>query len=286
MAGDLLKKILVRLGYHSRPAFLIIGTQKAGTSALFRFLSLHPRIMPSPRKEVDFFSHDKLYARGYQWYHFQFPAPYRLGRAGVTFEATPSYLYYKKCAARIHRYDPHVKLIVLLRDPVDRAFSAWHMFPRLFSESRQNLTEIAAYADPPVGEWLQRMLSGDTYPEFEDTVRWELQEIASGNVGSEPSFLRVGFYAEQLSNLFKYFDRAQVMVIDSSQLRTDTTMILSEICEFLHLDPHDWSSERLNPVGVQQYGQSMPAKQRKKLREFYRPYNEELFGLLDRRFDW
>jgi len=283
---DFTKLSLVRAGYHTRPAFLVIGAQKAGTSALWRYLSFHPQTVATTIKEIGFFHQDEVYARGVGWYHFHFPLPHRLGPDQVTYEATPEYLYYRKCAARMCRYDPDLRLIVLLRDPVDRAYSAWYMFPRLFANHRENMLAIAALADGSSREWLHRMLSGEEYPSFEDAATWEMAQIAKPDAASEPSWLRRGIYADQLACLFEHFDRAQVLVLDSQLLRHDTGRVLDEVCHFLHLRQHSWSPDQLKPVGVQQYRQSPSDKTREMLIDFFRPHNRKLFELLGRTFEW
>jgi hypothetical protein len=127
------RRTLVRLGFFTRPSFLVIGGVKCGTTALHRYLCDHPKIVPAWDKEIHFFDQNVSYIeRGPNWYHAKFPPPFRLGVGRQTFEATPSYLYqFPRCAERIYNYDPRLKLIVLLRAPVERAYSHWKML-RLF----------------------------------------------------------------------------------------------------------------------------------------------------------
>jgi hypothetical protein len=284
--ADYAKLSLVIAGYHTRPAFLIIGAQKAGTSALWKYLGFHPQIVVPARKEIGFFHRDKVYAKGTDWYHCRFPLRYRLGPEQVTFEATPEYIYYPKCATRMHSYDTDLKLIVLLRDPVDRAYSAWRMFLRLFAERREFMRELAQVANPPGQAWFERMLSGVPYPTFEDAVDAEFEEMAIGKTYGEPSWIRRGLYVDQLHNLYRHFDPGQLLVLDSTSLRTDTASTLDHVCDFLELNRHPWPSRQLQPVHVQSYQTHMSETCRARLQTFFRPHNERLFSLLGRSFDW
>ena len=89
------------------PSFLIIGAQKAGTSALHNCLRQHPRLIPGRRKELEFFCRDTEFYRGYLYYNLQFP---RLRPGQLAFETDPQYLYYDVCAERIYNYSPTIKL--------------------------------------------------------------------------------------------------------------------------------------------------------------------------------
>lgn len=129
-AKQRLRRTLIEHGYCVRPRFLIIGAQKAGTTSLFDYLSHHPYLVPSRQKEVCFFSNDELYQKGEAWYHSHFPMPYRVLKGSLAYEATPEYLFYPQCPERIFQYNAGMKLIIILRDPVERAYSAWNMYRR------------------------------------------------------------------------------------------------------------------------------------------------------------
>lgn len=243
-----------------RPAFLIIGTQKGGTDALYTYLSYHPNIILPIKKEIHFFSHDKCFNKGTVWYHSHFSRPHVLGQH-VTFEATPAYLYYPASAERIFSYDSQIMLIVLLRDPVERAFSAWNMYRNY--NPRHSLVESR---------------------EFDEAVRDEID--LSDDSTLEPSYVRRGIYYEQSLRYFKYFKRDQIFIIDSNSLKTKTELILNEITQFLGLPHHNWHHVGLPLMHIGKYKNKMPAKTRAILREFYKPYNEKLYKLLRHDFSW
>jgi hypothetical protein len=108
-----------------KPAFIIIGAQRAGTTSLYSYLCAHPAILPARRKELHF--SNRGFAQGMQWYRAQFPAwidhRERWGKRTLTGESTPAYLFHPLAAGRIQQSLPDVTLIALLRNPVDRAFS-------------------------------------------------------------------------------------------------------------------------------------------------------------------
>src|SRR5436189_26280 len=99
------------------PDFLILGAQKAGTTALYAYLRWHPQVTGPSFKEVSFF--DRHYARGERWYRAHLP----VRRRAVVGEASPSYLFHPLAPERVARMLPEARLIALLRNPVDRAFS-------------------------------------------------------------------------------------------------------------------------------------------------------------------
>ncbi|MDJ0953309.1 MAG: sulfotransferase domain-containing protein, partial [Acidimicrobiia bacterium] len=117
------------------PTFVILGGQRCGTSSLYKYLGQHPEIAPSLRKEIEYFTID--YGNGELWYRAHFPLALRrlisrlFGRSLVTFEATPDYLFDPRAPERLQRLLPEARLIVLLREPVSRAFSHYHHMARL-----------------------------------------------------------------------------------------------------------------------------------------------------------
>ena len=285
-AAAYLRPGLTRLGYYSRPTFLIIGTQKGGTVALRKYLARHPNIVPAKKKEIGYFDQDISYRRGDCWYHGQFPLPHRLGRHGVTFEATPEYLYYPKAAQRIFSYDPALKLIVLLREPVGRAFSAWNMFRTLRYEHPDSLRAILPDCDPVLRGWISQMLSSDSFPEFGQAVRDELDGTLSASAALEPSYVRRGLYHEQLLRYLKCFAREQILVLDSARLKRDLGNVLPEVIRFLGLPEYGGLPADLPLLHVGEYAQLMADDTRGLLREFYEPHNDKLYELLGRDLGW
>jgi hypothetical protein len=183
---------------------LIAGTQKGGTTALFRFLSAHPQILTPPAaKELHFFDDDAAFSESrvdYAGYEGRFP-PARDGL--VRLEATPIYMYWPPCAARMARYNSRFKLVLILRDPVERAVSQWRM-------------EYARGSE--------RLL-------FEDAVGDELAH--PGRHHRVRSYLARGLYGEQVQRLRQYFGPDQILVVTRQLLLERQRRTLDEVCRFL-----------------------------------------------------
>jgi hypothetical protein len=287
-----IKTLLIRAGYHSRPTFLIIGAQKAGTTALYYYLAGHPHIVPPREKEIGFFVPElfadwpehpsqrilctrggtafddrRSYRRAAAWYHSYFPLPHQLGRERLTFEATPEYLYYPGVAKRIFEYDPNMKLIVLLRNPVERAFSAWNMY-RSFGDYRPFI-----YA--PKKETR----------DFGVAIRAEIDAIGANKSTRGPGYVRRGLYHEQLMHYFEWFDSGQILILHSVDLERQTSTAVDQVVSFLGLPVHRHGGE-WDRVLVGKYDPEIPDSSLRLLRDFYKPYNEMLYQLLDRDFGW
>ena len=282
-----LRRVSAALGWHARPAFLIIGEQKSGTSALHEFLMRHPMLAASQQKETYFFSPEAMrdwtgrhvtehYRRlevqhgelgpgrsMLAWYHAHFPLP-RPGRTRLAFESTPDYFFHAASPARVARYQPDMKLIVLLRNPIERAYSAWNMF--------RGTTE---------GEFLPWRETRS----FEDAVRDELERLEARPDEYGTDYVRRGFYAEGLRRWLSHFPREQVLVLESDELRDDQAQTLKTVCDFLGIAPLDCGA-MLPPVNVGQYVCAIDPAIRATLADVYASKNREVFELLGRTFDW
>jgi hypothetical protein len=205
------------------PDFVIIGAQKAGTTSLFRYLLEHPDVIGPAEKEVHFF--DGRYDRGMRWYRSRFPLRATLdrgagnGRRRMTFEASPYYLAHPFVAARMHEHLPDVKLIVLLRDPVERAWSHY----------RDNVSR------------------GTESEPFHDALRAEAERLEPGlaNIarGIDPGsdyrnygYVERGKYAEQLAGWFAVYPREQFLIVESRDLFEDSEATYDRVLDFVGLD--------------------------------------------------
>lgn len=195
----------------SRVSFIIAGVQKAGTTALFDYLSDDPGISLSRVKEVHFFDDETQdwAAPDYAAYHARF-APFDGRPRG---EATPIYLYWRASLERIAAYNPAMKLIVVLRDPVERAWSHWKMEYARGVEARPFAWCIR--------EGRARMAEGTPYPGFHRVY----------------SYVERGFYGRQLARLLTLFPREQLLLLASDTLKQDPTGTMGRICSFLNVAP-------------------------------------------------
>ena len=187
--------------------FIIAGAQKAGTTALFDYLGDHPQIGLSDVKEVHFFDAEARdwAAPDYGDYHARVGLSDRTKLWG---EATPIYLYWKNSLERIRAYRPDIRLIVLLRDPVERAFSHWKM-------------EYARGVETAPFDWCVRR------------GRTRLFDAQPWGWHREFSYVERGFYGEQIARLFALFPREQVLILQAGALDADPAAALSEVCAFL-----------------------------------------------------
>lgn len=206
------------------PDFIIIGAQRGGTTGFHQALAEHPRVEPAARKELHFF--DVLFDRGPGWYWRQFPAD--LPPAAITGEATPYYLFHPHAARRAATVAPDARLIVLLRDPVERAWSHYHL-------SRSQGLEPLPFAEaverePPrlAGE-RERMLADERYYSF---------------AHQHHAYLERGRYAEQLEAWFRHFPREQFLILASEAFYADPAASIRQAAAFLDLPPFELPSWR------------------------------------------
>jgi|AntRauTorckE6833_2_1112554.scaffolds.fasta_scaffold17661_2 hypothetical protein len=261
------KQTLLSFIRHS-PDFLIIGTQKSGTTSLYEYLKMHSRIIgPEDQKELHFFN--LYYHRGLTWYLSHFPLRIKTFKK-LAFEATPDYIRHEKAPSRIIDDLGKVKLILTLRDPVERAFSAWKMW-----HSFKDDPEKAKRAD---------------YRTFSEAIH---QELLSPDNQQDLHFhyLQKGRYIEQIENYYKYFSKDDILILDYQDMNDDLINYLNQICQFLKIAP--FPKEKSNSftknrhwVGPSWKVTADDKTTMKHLRDYYAPYNKRLFDLLGRRFDW
>jgi homopolymeric O-antigen transport system ATP-binding protein len=263
------------------PSFLIIGAQKAGTTALFVMLAKHPKILAPKSKEINFFQDDRNFSKGYGWYHEHFPIEEDFSSDQITFEATPEYLYRIPAAQRIYDYNKSMKLIVLVRDPVERAYSAWNMYKNFKNKNSPYLVSLAEHRS------------------FEQAISQELFEIRSGQHipynGFErqdncnmpfPGYISRGIYCEQLIRYFKFFDSSQLLLIHHDDLRSNTLETLRKVTDFLELAEFAPETPKGGAAHEGVYSSEINSNVRELLREFYRPYNDRLYSLVGVNYGW
>jgi ethanolamine utilization protein EutP (predicted NTPase) len=246
------------------PAFLIIGAQRAGTTSLFRALRQHPQLYPSFTKEVHYFDSGATpgidnYARSEAWYRSHFPLRAAMGSDSKAFEASPLYLYHPDVPARLHALLPQARLIVLLRDPVERAISQY-----LFSQRR-------GYEPLPLMEALQA-----EEQRLQDTPAFSFHHH---------SYKTRGHYAEQLQRYLALFPREQLLIRPSERWFSDPQGVLQEVCAFVGVPPFAASPELRNDAPQRPTPTIDPAVYAY-LHDYFTPHKQALFALLGEEFDW
>src|SRR5690606_20950764 len=250
------------------PHFLIIGAQKGGTTSLYEYLAAHPRVLPAYRgEEVHYFDHH--FRWGEAWYrrHFPLRAALRRRRA-VTGETSPAYLFHPFAPQRIAATLPEARLIVLLRNPTDRAVSHyWHMV-RTKVETLP-LAEALHREPERILDGLERM-ARDEHHYAPDYVAF--------------SYQKRGLYADQLARYLKYFDRSQLLVLQSEAFFRNPQAGYDTVLRFIGLAPHPLPS--FPPQNVGTYGEETPEGVRETLDAYFRPHNERLYDLLQLDAPW
>jgi len=258
-----------------KPEFLIIGVQKGGTTSLYYYLSHHPSILAASAKEVCFFYDDKKYDRGGEWYlRTYFSNITNENRRKLCFEATPEYIYYPVCPERIYSYNKKMKMIVILRDPVERAFSSWNMYRNF--ENHRYFHYLREYRD-----FMESITSEITL------LKESLSYDHSLEVALEPSYVRRGLYCQQLMRYLKFFPREQFYITENKLLQRSATRVMEEITDFLGVSHIDWEDDIKQLYNEGRYeDKTVPDEPRKLLTDFYRPHNLALFELLGTDYDW
>ena len=258
--------------FRLEPGFIVIGAQRCGTTSLYRALTAHPQVAHPPfRKGVNYF--DLNYHRGAGWYRGHFPVAEVARRraagygAPMAFEASGYYLYHPFAAERLARDLPGAKLVAMLRDPVERAFSAYkHEYARGFE--RESLERALELEDGRLAGEIERM---------RDDPRYE--SLPHRHHG----YRHRGHYAEQLERVFQFFPRAQVHIIDSEAYFSQPAQEYARLLAYLGLHPFE-------PASFARYnarpGPGMAPATRQMLEEYYAPHDERLARLLGRPLRW
>jgi len=242
------------------PDFLIIGGQRCGTSSLYRYLSLHPYTARATKKEVHYFS--TRFFLDIDWYKTHFPDE------GFTGEGSPYYFFHPQSPQRVYETLPDVKLVLLLRNPVDRAHSQfWH-------EVRMSFEEL------PVFEWALDVESVRLKGERE---KMAADPLYNSYYHIHGSYLSRGLYHEQLVRWLKWFPREQIMIVKSEDFYSDPDEKYNDVLRFLGLPEH-----HLEEYEVVLKGEYPPMNDetRKQLSDFFKQPNEELYELIGENYGW
>jgi Sulfotransferase domain len=255
------------------PSFILVGAQRAGTTSLFRALMSHPQIFSANYyKGVNYF--DVNYTRDFSWYQGHFPTTAYLrsrGRAAqgepITFEASGYYLFHPCAAERMARHLPDVRILAMLRDPVERAHSAYkHELARGFeTETFERALELEN--DRLAGE-AERMTAHPGYRSFSHRHH---------------GYLHRGQYAEQLDRMRRFFPGERIHVLESESFFEHPEDTYGAVLDFLGLPRvlparfDRWNARPSSP---------MPGSTREQLREHYRTHDRQLATLLGREPAW
>lgn len=268
-----------------RPSFFIIGERKCGTSSLYRYLVQHPNILPCALKEPNFFGKGESYVpANIAKYWSLFPPVHseedrtfiwpELNEAGILYEEEVSvqrvknrhYItgeasantFYEVAPSLVKTYLPNVKLIILLRHPVDRAFSHHRMYQRFQEEGRKLAFTVHS---------------------FEEDVVAEMTAIKAGKSGQ---YLSPSIYLPSLKKWVDVFGKAAIRIYFTEDLRLpkQAAIVLADLQNFLELPLYDYGDfleKHFNRAPSAQFSTEL----RQRLGQFFQPYNQALFDYLN-----
>ncbi|HEU4450781.1 MAG TPA: sulfotransferase [Gaiellaceae bacterium] len=268
------------------PSFLVIGAQRAGTTTLFYHLRRHPNITAprgaDPRvswvKELHFF--DEKFSLGFDWYRSFFPLEVtrrihrRRGGEVVAGEATPSYIFHPLAPERVAATLPDVRLVALLRDPIERAYSHYQLMRRT---GRETLSFEEALAKE------EKRLAAVAGRTTDDGIARRRGNWRPDHHRRHRAYFARGLYAEQLERWFAHFPREQLLVVRAEDMLADPARIYADVLAFIGVAP--WEPEDFTPRNVGAYAPIDP-ELRARLEERYAEPNERLNRLLGRDFGW
>ena len=243
------------------PDFLILGAQKAGTTALYAYLRRHPGITGPRWKEVSYF--DRHHRRGTAWYRGNFPARWGL----IVGEASPSYLFHPLAPERAAALVPGARLIALVRDPVERAHSHYQ-HEVAFGREPLPFEEAIEQEEARMEGELERMLSD---PGYFSHAWWNF------------TYLARGLYAEQLERWQTAFGRERLLVLANEELAAEPAATYARVLEFLGARPHQLDT--YPRVFDRDYPDLKPETRGRLAAHFAEP-NRRLYELLGRDLGW
>ncbi|MCP1550383.1 MULTISPECIES: sulfotransferase family protein [Methylorubrum] len=208
--------------------FVVAGAQKCGTTTLYAYLDGHPSVSMANPKETHFFDTETT-----DWSRPDYARLHSLVPPGGTIsgEATPVTLYWLPAHERLRAYNPHLKIILLFRDPIDRAYSNWRMVRR-FSEAGVTVGGQAVETLPfgvAIRDGRRRMAE---HVEVPGLNRWW-------------AYVERGLYAEQVRHFRRFFPAEQFLLLNFDDIRNDPSALLARVAGFLDIDPDRFTTERL-----------------------------------------
>lgn len=266
LRGDVVRKQRITkpgLRLVEAPDFVIIGTQRGGTTSLHAYLSAHPQVHTPATKELHFLT--DRFARGRDWYIGQFPSHLELGN--LTGESTPYSLFHPLAPQRLRAIAPDAKLIVLLRNPVDRAYSHYLMEQARGDEPLSFPAALDAEAARLAGKE-ERLVADPTY-------------VSAPH--KHASYVARGDYAPQLERWFATYPREQFLILRSEDLYARTAETFARVTSFLGLPPVE-----TGPFAVhnQTTGPSLDLAIRDRLSRHFAPLNMHLARILSWNSPW
>jgi tetratricopeptide (TPR) repeat protein len=255
----------------AKPNFLIIGTTKGGTTALYRYLSSHPQIVPALHKEISFF--DNKFSLGLDWYCAHFPNFTQNNQPNhlLTGEATPNYMYSPLCCQRIYDCFPEIKLIVVLRNPIDRGISHYYMAQKIGIEKRDLSTVI--------NQEIKVLYNLSKHLHNSNNLSIIGDQLQTGK-----NYFQLGLYVYFLARWLEKFSKHQILILSNEEMSKNTDQTMRNTYQFLGLPHYPLTEYKKFFTG--NYQNEMTKQQRENLSELLQPHNDLLEEYLGRKFYW
>ena len=245
------------------PDFIISGTVRSGTTSLYYNICEHPSVLPASYDEIGYF--DSNYHLGINWYRSMFPTEKEMKQVkketnfAITGEDTPFYFWKKEAAERIFQDIPNSKIIIIFRNPVDRAYSNYNLGIRKKTESLS----------------------------FEDAIDEEMNFLKTHSfrdaVDRRRSYLSKGLYENQIKIWLDNFPREQIHILCTEDMKKNPKESLLKIFQFLGIPNYTLKNPQRQKSAEYK---KMEDETREKLLAFYKPYNQKLFETIQEKFDW
>jgi len=251
------------------PDFIIIGSGKCGTTSLYNYLIQHPNIYPAKFKELNYFVR-----RWTKWYRPNFPTiflKYYVNKLRkqpfITGESSPFYLLNPLVAKQVKKKISNVKIIILLRNPVDRTFSQYNQWQKTKLESLSFEDAIKSEKIKTKEEW--ENYTDDKSLDSRNHVRY--------------SYLEGGLYYDQIKVWLDVFPKEQFLIIKAEEFFSQPSKILPQVFDFLGVKHYEIDVLKKYNIG---HYETMNPMTNKFLKNFFKPHNEKLYKLLGRNFNW
>lgn len=247
----------------SGPNFLIIGQAKCGTTSLYTYLTQHPQILPPIRREINFWNRESTYSKGINWYLAHFPSVASEEKL-ITGEATTTYLDSYKAAQRLFQFFPNTKLIILLRNPVERVFSHYYMNSYRYG-------------------WDNRSLKEAIFSELDMLSQEPKVDLHSQVYATNGFYITRSTYIESVKQWMEIFPKEQFLILKSEDFFANPEAIVNQVFKFLEVKPYQLQEYRNQNKG------NYPAVSKsicKTLSNYFQPFNQQLEEYLDSKFNW
>jgi len=258
---------------HTLPDFLIIGTAKSGTTSLFEHLIKHPSIFPPLAQQPNFFT--SYFYKGESWYRSYFPSIISKNliqnikkQRFLTGEASTQYYWYPHAPKRVKSLLPNAKIILLLRNPIDRSYSQYQMEFNKGNEQLSSFEDAIELENERIQDEYEKMLHDETYYSKKYTIQ---------------SYIAKSIYVNYIEEWFKYFPKKQFLFLNSEEFNSDTSKVYKKTLNFLDIPEIDFKKYEI--FRAAKYPE-MNSTTRKKLSNFFKPHNEKLYKLINQNFHW